>query len=336
MDLTREALNDVISFFSYSFNFNTMLRLFYFSFGFFLMTQQLDAQITGDIQIMQPQVFEPGLISSQHNERDMAISPDGQQLIYTLGNHNSTMRVLIAMELVEGRWQNPSLLPFSGAANDIEPFFHPDGKQLFFASNRHDDERKDYDIFVVNKKGEDWGKPQRLSSVVNTTSDEFYPAVASNGNLYYTATRENGIGKEDIHLSRFKNNSYQKPLVLSEAINSPTYEFNAYISPDENFIIFSSYGREDDMGGGDLYLAQKNSLGEWQTARRLNPGINSTALDYCPFVDLEGGKFYFTSQRSVEPDHPFKSYAEVLDYLGSPGNGMGDIYVMDVSVLKLR
>jgi hypothetical protein len=40
-----------------------------------------------------------------------------------------------------------------------------------------------------------------------------------------------------------------------QIVNSKGYDFNAFIDPDENYIIFSSYKRPDDLGGGDLYYS---------------------------------------------------------------------------------
>ena len=47
------------------------------------------------------------------------------------------------------------------------------------------------------------GEPVPLNENINTSGDEFYPSLASNGNLYFTATKEEGIGREDIYTASF-------------------------------------------------------------------------------------------------------------------------------------
>ena len=81
-------------------------------------------------------VFGEGFISTGLMERDIAISPDGNELIYTLGNHKQTRRCLVNVEKINGVWGEKKILYFSGKYQDIEPFFSPDGHRLYFASNR--------------------------------------------------------------------------------------------------------------------------------------------------------------------------------------------------------
>ena len=283
-------------------------------------------------------VFAPGMVSTQHSERDLAISPDGDMIVFTRGNYNQTKRALCYMEKQDELWSEVELLPFSGEYNDIEPFFHPNGGHLYFASNRPngiDSDKSDYNIYVVDRMEKGWSDLRSVSSSINTDADEFFPSVSANGNLYFTATYENGMGKEDIFISRWVDGEYQQPTPLDSAINSATYEFNAFVSPDERILVFSSYGRADDLGGGDLYISQKNESGNWQPARHLNEPINSIGLDYCPFIDFARNTFYFTSQRSGEMSKRYSSAADFINYLSSPGNGMGDIYQVDLKLLEI-
>jgi hypothetical protein len=189
---------------------------------------------------------------------------------------------------------------------------------------------------VSEKSGPGWGEPSPLDTVINTLKDEFYPAVSKNGNLYFTATRENGIGREDIFLSRFGNGEYQLPTPLDSTINTAVFEFNAYVSPDENLLVFSSFGRDDGLGGGDLYYSVKDTSGNWIVAKNLGAVVNSDKLDYCPFVDIPHGNFYFTSDRTNElnigPNTVSDYEKEALQVL----NGMGNIYRVNIETLDLK
>ena len=274
-------------------------------------------------------LFGEDIISTPLYERDLAISPQGNELIYTLGDYKQNKRCLVALHNENGKWINPGILNISGTYQDIEPFYSPDGNSLFFASNRPiygDSTRTDYNIWSSDRAGESWSEPSPLDSLINTRGDEFYPAVSSNGTLYFTATREDGIGREDIFKSSSYSGNYKAPVALDSAINSTVYEFNAYVNPTETLLIFSSYGREDDMGGGDLYYSKKMDDGHWSEAQNMGPEINSEYLDYCPFVDLTNGNFYFTSERVNREKITINTPADIENTALSTLNGMGNIY----------
>jgi hypothetical protein len=128
-------------------------------------------------------------------------------------------------------------------------------------------------------------------------------------------------------VSEWKNGAYLPPVSLPDAINSKNFEFNAFIDPDEQFIIFSSFGRSDDVGRGDLYMSVKKN-GEWQTAVNLGKMINSSALDYCPFVAWDKKYLFFTSSRAnyKAPFSQKQTAAELKKNLQTPSNGFDDIY----------
>lgn len=295
----------------------------------------LDLELNPD----QLEVFGVDYISTALNERDIAISPDGNHLVYTLGDYKQTIRSLVSIKKKGVGWGDKEILPFSGNYNDIEPFFADDGSKLFFASNRpmgEDSTRTDYNIWYAELVNGKWNNPIALDTLVNGPDDEFYPSVSSNGNLYFTATRTDGIGREDIFVSTFSKGKYRAPMPLDSTVNTKAYEFNAFISPDEELLIFSSYGRADGLGGGDLYYSKKDKTGKWKKAENLGEVINSDKLDYCPFIDIPRNNFYFTSDRAKSPEDRIKTVPELTNEANKILNGMGNIYRINVDKLNLN
>lgn len=281
-------------------------------------------------------LFGEDVISTPLYERDMAISPKGDELVYTLGDYKQHKRALVGMKFRHGNWETPEILTISGQYQDIEPFFTTDGNRLYFASNRpiyNDSTRSDYNLWYSDKKEEMWAEPVALDSMINTKGDEFFPSLSTTGNLFFTATRENGVGREDIFMCKLVAGKFVTPEPLPAAINTPLYEFNAFIAPDEDYIIFSSFERDDGFGGGDLYISQKDQNGIWMKARNLGGKINSGALDFCPFVDMETGNFYFTSERMAVPDEKIEAIADLKHRANSVHNGMGNIYKIGLAEL---
>src|SRR4051812_24188531 len=82
-----------------------------------------------------PKVYLPNIVSSGYNERDMAISPDGGEMFYTIQALRTGVSVIIRRTSADS-WKSAEVAPFSGQYSDLEATFSPDGKKLFFASNR--------------------------------------------------------------------------------------------------------------------------------------------------------------------------------------------------------
>ncbi|HTD94760.1 MAG TPA: hypothetical protein VK644_13140 [Chitinophagaceae bacterium] len=284
-------------------------------------------------------LFGKGVVSTRLNERDMAISPDGREMYYTvISPVNSISAIMVCYLGDDGKWSRPAVIPFSGNYSDLEPAFSIDGKRMFFASNRpvegHD--KKDFDIWVVERQGNGkWSEAINIGAPVNTEQDEFYPSLAANGNLYFTASYASSKGKEDIYMARRAHDHYEKPVSLDSEVNSEKYEFNAFVSPDESFILFTSYGRKDDTGRGDLYISTKDANDKWQPAKNLD-AINSPYLDYCPYVSPDRKIFFFTSERREIPSQLTDRklvYDDFIKMYTAIFNGSGNIFWISFSKL---
>ncbi len=282
------------------------------------------------------ELVAPGLISTNLNERDFAISPQADELMYSLAVPDNSIRAIVVMRKLDGRWTDQRIAPFSGQDDDIEPFYAPDGQRLFFASNRlttDTDSTNDFNLWYCERQGTTWGRAQLLPDIINSPGEEYYPSVAANGNLYFTASREDTKGTEDIYVSKFVNGAYTTPVSLDTTVNTRTYEFNAYISPDESFLLFGSYGREDGYGGGDIYISYRAPDGTWQKAINLGNKVNTTSLDYCPFLDHENNVLYFSSNRPASDVEGSVKFDQLVSIGNSIENGSGNIYRISTSDL---
>ncbi len=309
-----------------------------FTLGYLLValtcTSQDQLRLTSPPEIAT--VFGPGFISTAMNERDFALSPDGNEIYFTISTPRSTFQTIVFCTKTKSGWSKPAVASFAGQYSDLEPAFSADGNTLYFASNRPitGTTLKDFDIWKVTRTNNKWGEPENLGTTINTTSDEFYPSVAKNGNLYFTAAYAGGPGREDIYMASFHQNHYQKPVALDSGVNTKFYEFNAFVSPEEDYIIFTSYGRKDDLGGGDLYISLKNAQGNWTAAKHLTQ-LNSPQLDYCPFVSPDGSGLFFTSEKhQLQSSFPIRTnYQTIFESKDKVQNGAGNIYWINFQTL---
>ena len=266
------------------------------------------------------------------NLRDFTLDKSGEECYFTLLSPEEEIGVIMGCRKREDKWGVPFIPPFSGKFKDLEPFLSPDGKKLFFASNRplleNEQNPGDFNIWYVQRphKNATWSKPLPLEGPVNTEQDEFFPSVCENNNLYFTSNGESSKGLDDIFVSKWNKDHYEAPESLAETINTKGYEFNAFIAPDESFILFSGYNRPDGFGSGDLYISFKDQQGNWEPARNLGKEINSKKLDYCPFFHFESSTLYFTSKRSHWDNAPSSTLSQLLKKVNQYENGFSRIY----------
>ena len=278
-----------------------------------------------------PQLFAPGVISDEFGNRDMAVSPNGDEIFYTLQYQSGrAFSTIMHTKKINGKWTKPEVASFCGLYNDLEPAFSPDGSKLYFVSNRSlsANEAKDYDIWYVTKTNSVWGNAVNIGMPVNTDANEYYPSVAISGNIYFTRAMP-GKG-EDIVVCMFRNNTYDTAISLPAAVNTEGDEFNAFVDPEEKFIIFTGYDRKDNFGAGDLYISKKNEKGEWKGAGNLGDIINRPGLNYCPYITPDKKYFFFTSNKGGFrlPFDKQQNRSGLYLKMHSPLNGYDNIYWM--------
>jgi hypothetical protein len=280
------------------------------------------------------QPFAEHIFSKFSNVRDFTMSSDETEAYFTLQSPARELSVIMKIIKDKGKWQNPQISSFSGRFNDLEPFLSPDNLKLYFVSNRPVSKdsinTKDMDIWFVERssKTSEWSQPKNIGAPINTPGDEFYPSVASNGNLYFTTIKKELESQDDIFMSKWINNAYSEPEILGEGVNTKGAEYNAFIAPDESYIIFGGWRRPNGLGSGDMYISENNN-GEWSMAKNLGEQINSKDMEFCPFVN--NGTLYFTSRRSsVEmKENGFTSTEKLMSQINKYDNGSSRIYRVD-------
>ncbi len=315
-----------------------MKKLFIFLFIVFLTigchpgsTQEHKQSISADPPA-QVALFAQGIFSTHRNELNSCFSPDGKMFLYTIANnsYSDTFYTIFISYFTNGAWSSPQVAPFSGQFSDADPFFAPDGKRVYFISKRPSEKsaapKSDFDIWFVDVSSDgELGTSLQPLTEINSDKDELYPSVAMNGNLYYST--ENDVTGYDIMVSRLTSAGFAQPESISPTVNTTATEYDAYIAPDESYLIFTAMGRPDGLGSGDLYISRKVN-NQWTAARNLGPDINSPFMDQCPWVSADGKSLFFTSFRDNNA-YEFKktvSTQHYLQLLESPWNGSGNLF----------
>lgn len=288
-----------------------------------------------DKPLPEPTIFAEGAISTGDFESHPAFTPDGKTLYFLKSNPTFTFWTIMVTHFKNNKWTTPEVLPISGQYRDADPFITSDGSKFFFISDRPTNEKRSLDIWVMEKSANGWSEPRNLGAPVNSSGDEWYPTVAADGTLYFGSDRQGGKGLTDIYRSRLVDGKYTTPENLGENINTQFEEYEPYIAPDQSYLIFMT-ARPDGLGGSDLYISYQRD-GTWTKAVNLGDKINSKGSEYSPTVSPDGKYFFWSSTRSlVATSQPKRlTYAEFLTKLRGPGNGLGDIYQIDLSALHI-
>ena len=295
--------------------------------------------------VSEPTVFMPGVFSTGDYEAVPEFSPDGKTFYYAKGTPDFNFWTICISRYENGRWTLPQVAPFSGKYSDADEFITKDAQKMFFISKRPTSASFSpnlagkYDIWMMNKTANgEWGEPENLGKTINSEKNEYFPTTTRDGKtLYFGSQRAGGFGGVDLYRSKFVGGKWSEPENLGDAINTQANEFEPLIAPDESFLIFMAADRPDGLGGFDLYISY-NRNGKWTNAKNLGAPINSPSDELSPKISPDGRFFFWSSNRSRIDEAKTKSwnFQELSNSLNSPQNGLGDIYYIDLSALKIE
>lgn len=150
------------------------------------------------------------------------------------------------------------------------------------------------DIYCAERVNGQWSKAKKMQSPISSPLIEEVVGVSSNGDeilLYFN----NDKGFDDIFISHKEKKMYTRPEMLNLAVNSEYTEEAAMISPDGNWLFFSS-NRPGGYGGMDIYYSHKLPNGDWSNAKNAGPNINTEYNESYPYIAPDGTSFFFASQ----------------------------------------
>jgi Tol biopolymer transport system component len=282
-----------------------------------------------------PELFGAGVISTRDDEFGGQFSSDGRTLYFNKSVPRSQLYTIVIAHRERGGWTPPEIALFSGTWRDFDPTLSPDGARLFFISDRPltpGIPRSRYNVWVVDLLSQELRTPRPLPGPINGAWGNHFASPAANGTLYFTSDRPGGQGPVDVWRARLAGDRYLEPENLGPAINRAGWlNLEAFVAPDESYLIVSAYGHDDALGDSDLYFSVQRD-GQWQPLRHFGAGVNSPARDYSPRMTPDGRYLVFASERGVPTDardRPW-TYRELVAAIRAPRNGLGDLYRIEL------
>ena len=179
----------------------------------------------------------------------------------------------------------------SGLGMDWVACFSCDGLEMYFGSPRSGGQGN-VDLWVLKRASvdDDWGPPQNLGPAVNSSKNEFFASISTDGlTLYFDSDQPYG---DAINLNIYmatratKNDPWGPAVKMGPEINGAGNVSEVpWISPDGLELYFDSWR----SGSLDLYVARRATVNDpWGNAVNLGPVVNSPYDEEWPSLSPDG------------------------------------------------
>ncbi len=234
-----------------------------------LYATPLKTDQSGDIASARLEKFSNS-VNTRFNEAAVCLAPDGQTIYFTRNNFDNgnterseeglvKLNIFSAQRNAEGSWSNVTRLPFNSAEyNSAHPSMSPDGKRLYFASNRPGG-FGGMDLYFSELNNSIWSAAINLGPTINTEGNEIFPFIDPNGRFYFASNGHLGLGGLDLFYSTPKGEKdWNQPINLGAPLNSTHDDFGVCFGGDLSWGFFTS-DRDGGAGRDDIYAFSKNA-----------------------------------------------------------------------------
>lgn len=255
---------------------------------------------------IEPVKLFPGEISIDGIQWNNVFAKNNHEIFYC--QQLPTRAQLVKQSFDGTGYTDAVAIPFDTLYSYSDPFVSDMGDHLIFMSNKphkinNDSITSGFQLYQSYKKNEKWTDPK---IVFPTETGVGYPSKTLDGSLFYSLRPEDGSRNSNIFYSAFVNGTYGSPIKLPKEINSiDKFEGDAFVSPDQEYIIFAGFDRTGNQGFSDLYISFHLGDNQWTQAKSMGDKINSAGYDGSPFVTSDGEYLIFTSSRNSPNNNSF-------------------------------
>jgi outer membrane protein OmpA-like peptidoglycan-associated protein/tetratricopeptide (TPR) repeat protein len=206
--------------------------------------------------------FLKGKVNSKYHDGPASFSKDGSEMFFTRnnsvfrfiskkGDDNVNNLKIYYAQYINGDLTNPIELSFNSENYSCgHPSLSDDGKTLYFTSDMPGGYGGS-DIYLTERTGSGWSKPENLGSEINTEGDEMFPFIHKSGILFFASNGHLGLGGLDLYKAEMDYGKY-KIDNMGFPLNSEHDDFALIINEEQKEGYFSS-NREGGKGDDDIY-----------------------------------------------------------------------------------
>jgi ankyrin repeat protein len=244
---------------------------------------------------MSPRLFAKGLVSTRRGMYGTIVfSPDGRGAYWKPESPE-----MLFMNIENGAWTPPRVVPFTAEDAINVPFFSPDGQRLYFmAGSRNAQGMDEHEaVWFVEKRGAGWSEPKPFDAVVNSVSMHWQFSMDKSGNVYLSA--DGGINRV-----RYEGGRYAPPEPLPAPVNIQHAEAERYragevgpfISPEGDYLIYSRF-RAGAPLPCQLMVSFMQKDGRWSEPKNLSEKLQTEGNDSMAKITPDGKYLFFQSVR---------------------------------------
>jgi hypothetical protein len=148
-------------------------------------------------------------------------------------------------------------------------------------------------IFYTTKERGKWQVPIDITYQLNAGEDCSTSSLNSDGTQLFLYKNDGYDG--NIYVSDLAGGMWTPIKKLNKNINTKYFESHASISADGNKLYFTS-NREGSIGGLDIYVSEKDALGEWGIPSNMGSVINTIYNEDTPFITQDNSILFFSSE----------------------------------------
>ena len=202
-------------------------------------------------------------INSPSNEGGVALDSKFKTLYFTrclIEKDNNYPCDIYTSQRTGSKWGAPEDFPIVDRATDDssqvgQPALSPDDQYLVFVSDMPGGQGgRDLWYLKWNSASEEWGSAENMGPGINTSSDEYFPHIRKNGDLYFASDRPGGMGGLDILHAAWKGDgmNFETPEFMEYPINTTSDDFALVYHPKDEKGYLSS-DRPESKGKDDIF-----------------------------------------------------------------------------------
>lgn len=257
---------------------------------------------TANVLIKNPVDFNPEIMSNSINSNSLEYLPsltaDEETIVFTRRRNDFTADEDFYISfLKDSLWtEAENFKEINTPSNEGAICISADGKTIVFAGDEDMNGYGNFDLWIVQKDGDEWGLLKNLGPSINTSYWESQPSLSANGKtLYFASKRPNGFGGIDIYKSELIDEEWTKAIALDSTINTKGKEQSPFIHHDNRTLYFSSDGHPG-LGKEDLFFSKRNR-DSWTKPENLGYPINTHKTEATLVVSTNGERAYFASDK---------------------------------------
>jgi hypothetical protein len=307
-------------------------------------------------------LFAPGVIATAANEMSLSLTPDGDTAYFVRTDFAERDNVILQSTLGRDQhWRTAKIAPFSGIWRDSEPSVSPDGRYLYFSSNRTINAQESLPsisvgrlsfpgarLWRVAKSGNSWGEPELLGGAIAVGFANYNPSVAADGTLYFSSKRPEAQASTGPAAASAIYQLYQaRPMAgqygavtrvalaeqtLAQTSGAPSMRprMDPAIDPERRFLLYAS-DEGDSFGSADIYLRVREANGVFGAPIHLAAPVNTPFLEHAVAMGRAFGEIFVTSDRLPETPYPKTKSASAKPWLTQALNGARNVWRFDIS-----